>query len=149
MKFFKNLKKNNKGFSLVELIIVIAIMAVLVGTLAPQYIRYVEKSRVAADETTIDNFTSALEVLAASTDANLSTGSTYSIVFSSSNSYTATYSGFSGDAETVFKQLIDTTATYKLQSSTYKSGTTTIALAYDTTNKIWKVSTTTVASTSN
>ena len=29
----------NKGFSLVELIIVIAIMAVLVGVLAPQYIK--------------------------------------------------------------------------------------------------------------
>lgn len=43
----KNL--TNKGFSLVELIIVIAIMAVLVGVLAPQYIKYVEKSRVSAD----------------------------------------------------------------------------------------------------
>ena len=42
----KNL--TNKGFSLVELIIVIAIMAVLVGVLAPQYIKYVEKSRVSA-----------------------------------------------------------------------------------------------------
>ena len=29
------MKKDNKGFSLVELIIVIAIMAVLVGLLAP------------------------------------------------------------------------------------------------------------------
>ncbi len=38
--------KNNSGFSLVELIIVIAIMAVLVGLLAPQYIKYVEKSRI-------------------------------------------------------------------------------------------------------
>ncbi|MBP3295880.1 MAG: prepilin-type N-terminal cleavage/methylation domain-containing protein, partial [Lachnospiraceae bacterium] len=28
--------KNNKGFSLVELIIVIAIMAILVGVMAPQ-----------------------------------------------------------------------------------------------------------------
>ncbi len=35
----------NKGFSLVELIIVIAIMAVLVGVLAPQFIKYVEQSR--------------------------------------------------------------------------------------------------------
>lgn len=43
------MKKNNKGFSLVELIIVIAIMAVLVGVLAPQFIRYVEQSRRARD----------------------------------------------------------------------------------------------------
>lgn len=35
----------NKGFSLVELIIVIAIMAVLVGVLAPQYVKYLNKSK--------------------------------------------------------------------------------------------------------
>lgn len=39
----------NKGFSLVELIIVIAIMAVLVGVLAPQFIKYVEQSRKSTD----------------------------------------------------------------------------------------------------
>lgn len=49
----KTKKLNNKGFSLVELIIVIAIMAVLIGVLAPQYLKYVEKSRRAAD---LDNF---------------------------------------------------------------------------------------------
>lgn len=41
--------KNNKGFSLVELIIVIAIMAILVGVMAPQLIKYIEKSNVSAD----------------------------------------------------------------------------------------------------
>ena len=39
-------KLNNKGFSLVELIIVIAIMAVLAGALAPALITYIEKSRI-------------------------------------------------------------------------------------------------------
>ena len=35
-------KNNNKGFSLVELIVVIAIMAVLMVVLAPAMLRYVE-----------------------------------------------------------------------------------------------------------
>ena len=39
---------------MVELIIVIAIMAILIGVLAPQYIKYVEKSRVSSDEDIAD-----------------------------------------------------------------------------------------------
>ena len=42
-------KLNNKGFSLVELIIVIAIMAVLIGLLAPQFIKYVQRSKYSTD----------------------------------------------------------------------------------------------------
>ncbi len=41
--------KNNKGFSMVELIIVIAIMAILAGAIAPTLIKYVNKSRMSAD----------------------------------------------------------------------------------------------------
>lgn len=52
----------NKGFSLVELIIVIAIMAVLVAILAPQYLKYVEKSRVSADNTTKDGIVNSVKI---------------------------------------------------------------------------------------
>lgn len=41
----KNKKNNNLGFSLVELIIVIAIMAILAGAIAPAIIRYIDKAR--------------------------------------------------------------------------------------------------------
>lgn len=54
----KNL--TNKGFSLVELIIVIAIMAVLVGVLAPQYVKYLNKSKISADTQLADSIHSAI-----------------------------------------------------------------------------------------
>lgn len=40
---------NNKGFSLVELIIVVAIMAIAVGVMAPQLLKYIEKTNVSSD----------------------------------------------------------------------------------------------------
>jgi len=52
--------RKNKGFSLVELIIVIAIMAILVGVLAPQLIKYIEKSKVAADTQVVDSVHTAM-----------------------------------------------------------------------------------------
>lgn len=54
-------KQNNKGFSLVELIIVIAIMAVLVAVLAPAFMRYVEESRQKADITAVDEVIQAVK----------------------------------------------------------------------------------------
>ena len=53
--------KNNKGFSLVELIIVIAIMAILVGVMAPQLIKYIEKTNVSSDAQLCDSIRSALQ----------------------------------------------------------------------------------------
>lgn len=43
-----SVRKNKKGFSLVELIIVIAIMVALIAVMAPAFVKYVQKSRDAA-----------------------------------------------------------------------------------------------------
>ena len=63
-KFLRERKKDNKGFTLVELVIVIAILAILVGLLAPQYTKYVEKSRKTADVDNMDEIVKAIQVYA-------------------------------------------------------------------------------------
>ncbi len=64
-----NEKKNNKGFSLVELIVVILIMAVLAVALAPQVMKWVNNAKIAQDRQNIDTIVSSAQ-LAAATTAN-------------------------------------------------------------------------------
>lgn len=47
-------KKTDRGFSLIELIIAIAILIILTGLLAPQFMKYIEKSRKAACLNNVD-----------------------------------------------------------------------------------------------
>ena len=72
-------KMNNKGFSLVELIVVIAIMAVLVGVLAPLFIRYVEKSRQSTDLQNLDSIVTVVEAYYADKENTGSTSVTFTL----------------------------------------------------------------------
>lgn len=62
-------RKNSKGFSLIELIIAIAILVILTGLLAPQFMRYMEKSREAKDMQVLDTIYGAVQVALANEDA--------------------------------------------------------------------------------
>ena len=55
----KEVGKKNGGFSIVELIIVVAIMAVLVGVVGAQVIPYLENSRIAKDEQILSGYVTA------------------------------------------------------------------------------------------
>lgn len=80
------MKKSNKGFSLVELIIVIAIMAILAAAIAPALIRYIDKSRKADDVQFFGQIQTAASAALANEDA-------YSAVAAKLGTSSAVWSG--------------------------------------------------------
>lgn len=111
----------NKGFSLVELIIVVAIMAVLIGVLAPQYLRYVEKTRLQRDNTGISDFANVLKIAATEEDVNAEIGAAAATFqFNTSTPPALQHSGSAKlDAE------VDLTVAYDTTNSAYKDVTLT------------------------
>ena len=117
---FKSLKKkNNKGFTLVELVIVVVILAILVGILAPQYTKYVEKSRKAADASNLENMVTVMKVLAADSTDSVPAG-TYTIKINASGT-SITPSGDNATLDTTLKGLIDNAAGDNWAQTTLKS----------------------------
>lgn len=120
-------KLGNKGFSLVELIVVIAIMAVLVGVLAPTLIRNVEKSRESTDLQTLDSIRSSVSTA-------LSIESVNSQLSGSTSTTLAAISGASGstllgllNSELSDDGVIDAS----MKSKSGQSGDVTIEIAAD------------------
>ena len=56
------MKKNNKGFSLVELIVVIAIMAILAAVAIPTFAGFIGKANFSADKDFMDQAKYAVEL---------------------------------------------------------------------------------------
>ena len=67
------MKSNKKGFTIVELVIVIAIIAILAAVLIPTFASLVKKANVSADTQLVRNLNMAVEIEKASSSAKHST----------------------------------------------------------------------------
>jgi type IV pilus assembly protein PilA len=125
---------NNKGFSLVELIIVVAIMAVLIGVLAPTYLKYVESSKRTSDCSSIGSILDACEVIAIDPATNWGN---IKVTFASTGTCTYAYaSGASGNSLAALQEIAPATK-ISLQSDWITSGNWTIDVTKDaTTGKV-------------
>lgn len=122
LKFLNKKKNDNKGFSLVELIIVVAIMAILVGLLAPQYLKYVEKSRKSADASNLDEMVRAIQIYAADAEVTLP-ADTYTITINAtSTSVKATNTANTWKAKVALNENAPDWAKTKLKSNKWDNG---------------------------
>jgi len=130
--------KGDAGFSLVELIIVIAIMAALIAILAPQYLKYVEKSRVSADKTQIDEIIKAVKVCAADPDTTAVPPLTISVATTDASKGAATISvsagtdGSVGDFEDLLEDALGSLEAQFKSKDMLEAVTIQISVAEDT-----------------
>lgn len=129
-------RKNNKGFSLVELIIVMAIMVALVAVLAPQYIRYLQRSRDAVVVNAAEDVLTAIKTDLIDPEGELKmSGSSATVVVKASAAgatLTATPTGLeqktgSDDAQTIIQRLAGISTTKEVKSNKQ----VTITITYD------------------
>ncbi|MGN0514688.1 MAG: type II secretion system protein [Lachnospiraceae bacterium] len=124
------MKLNNKGFSLVELIVVIAIMAILVGVLAPSVLGQLDKAKISKDKQAIETVCTAIatayadqmvtgtkdQATAAAAVTFITTGTPAAITDTDVTSFTGAIQDIVGASQVL------------LESSEFKDATITITL---------------------
>lgn len=126
-------KINSKGFSLVELIVTVAIMAVLTVILTPTLLRNVEKSKLSRDKNTADVLYSAMLNAAGEPDINIP--STLTLVSSGGKITLPNSCDVNGDYWNKVKEYLGG-KTLDFKSSIYgSSGSAVITATLDWTNR--------------
>ena len=131
------IRKSNKGFTLVELIIVIAIIAVLTAVAAPQYIKYVDRSRWAQDQDNAQILLTAVQVAVADPEVTVTETS---VTFTSSG-ISVTPATATGNVDTLAEYLYEagwTSATApKVENKSVGNTTFTITISGNSVTGAW------------
>ncbi len=119
-----SVRKNKKGFSLVELIIVIAIMVALIAVMAPSFVKYVQKSRDAALTSAAEDFYTGLKTYFSDPDVSpkTTTNSSVTIKVGNDKHIDLANSGFNADdwAEILKVSGVDSSKSMGATSKQYK-----------------------------
>ena len=92
-----NLKKKKKGFTLIELMAVIAIIAILAAVLVPTVSGYISRSKKTAIITQVRNVVNAIETYNATASESIDTTKAVITVSDSSENKTGTLSTKGGE----------------------------------------------------
>ena len=105
----KKKRNHNRGFSLVELIIVIAIMAILAASIAPALIRYINKSRKAVDVQTAKVIFDAVNLALSESEVPMSVRNGSGAIYDDYDPYVSfyTYTYGRGGSHYEFDRMID------------------------------------------
>ncbi len=137
-----NKKQKNKGFSLVELIVVIAIMAILAVTLAPRLTQYIERSRRGSDQEVVNTIYAAAKLANAEYPITTSAVALESTIYDVNTGATVPKTDWTFKATTTdignsnFTTALKAILSEFKLKSTYVTASTTISLAITSTGKV-------------
>lgn len=104
-------KMNNKGFSLIELIIVIAIMAILVAIIAPNLTKYLGKSKKKTDDKNLDEVKQQVQNAISDASTDEVTVPTNTITITCSGGAVSVTNGDGGSFDNILKTVLKGTNT--------------------------------------
>lgn len=148
-KLFDKIKKNNKGFTLVELIVVIAVLAIITVVVAPQYLNYVEKARIGTDENTLGEIAHVAEIAYVELESKTNTSTTATttdgavkVVIDENGNFTYEQQGTANTLDSEVAKVIKpatsgenaTASQYKFKSKTYKGKSVEITVSNGVAN---------------
>ena len=125
-------KTNNKGFSLIELIIVIAIMAVLVAIIAPNLTKYLGSSKEKTDKKNADEIASQIQTCITEYDTEKG------ILGNTAPTVTWSASGAACD-NSDFADIVNQNITSSTQSKVDANKYAKADITYDENTKVYKI----------
>lgn len=120
----KKFKENNSGFSLVELIVVIAIMVVLIAVLGSTILGYVDKSKYSKDITALDSINTAMKTFVAEPKSIYDPNTVYTLNTLANGTVTVDNATVARDNQEVIKTILgevfDGNGNFKNSSKSFK-----------------------------
>ena len=119
------MNQSNKGFSLVELIVVIAIMAILVGVAVPTYTAYISKANAGVEADTVGQIVYAAKL------ANIEYGTNATMSITDKSSVVISFSSTDNDDTKVEKSMAQVMAVMSdVDSNVLKSDSNANTITY-------------------
>ena len=110
-------KTNNKGFSLVELIVVVLIMAIIAVALAPQVMKWVGNSKKATDVQSYDQMVESCQIAIAQDNLQ---AKDFTVTITTTGSSVTSESGTSGEVATALGKVNSSwTSTISKEGTSY------------------------------